>query len=166
MQHQVPVLPASGDKIARSGEADHHLLLFLAGVTGDVNRQQAVVINSGPQTEQIVKGTMYQFLVAGDGRGRKDHRVTVLNVHLTVFLIGHANQGTGRLALGAGAHNCHPRWRECFQILRAQEHIIGGCQIAQVARHAHVLDHATPHHAQATIVPESTINHLLNPGYI
>ena len=68
-----------------------------------MNAGYFIVQHMGALLEEAVYRLIYQGLVAGDGRGGYDHRVSLNYMKLAMVAVGDAHQGRGRLSLAAGS---------------------------------------------------------------
>ena len=151
MLDQHPELAVDRDEVLRPRQAEHQLELFLAGVTRDVGVLDGVVVDVRAGLEEVVDGARHVLLVAGDGAGADDDRVSGLDLHEAMIAVGHARQAGHRLALGAGRGDDDLACRLTADLILAQHSagLVG--QVAQVRGDADVLLHGPPHNGHAAV---------------
>ena len=75
VERQVARLAMERDDIARAGQVEHQLELFLRGVAGDMRPVDRGVDDVRALPEKVDRRSASPSLVAGDRGGRDDHRV-------------------------------------------------------------------------------------------
>ena len=104
VQPQPLVVAVQRHHVLRLREVEHQLELLRVAVAGGVDRRVGGRDHVAPSLVDAVDRLVDRALVAGDRRGREDHGVAVVQLHLRVVAVGHAAQRRERLAL-----RC--RWR-------------------------------------------------------
>ena len=113
-------------------------------MAGHVGVVHIFVDDLGPERQQAVDDLGDGLFIAGDRAGRDDDEVIGADAHLTVAGLRHAGQRAQRLALAAGGDE-HDLLRRVFvDFVNRDKHIIRRVQVAQLAGHLGVGDHAAP----------------------
>ena len=112
MAHEMAILAVDRHEIARSGQLQHGLELFLARVTGNVDLGNFFVVDFGAAPVQVIDQIGDRFLVAGNELGRKNHGIAGLDLDGLVVVQGDAVQHRKRLALAAGGEKREPIERQ------------------------------------------------------
>ena len=94
-----PVLAVYGNKVFWLDQRKHHLLLFLAGVPGDMQIGMPVINDLGALVEKLVDHAADGVLIAGDGGG--DDAVSRIDLYLLMLGESHAVEGRHALTLAA-----------------------------------------------------------------
>ena len=110
-------------------DGQHELQLLGGGMTGNVNERTTLVVNVGTDLGKLIDDARNRLLVAGDGRGRDDDRVALLNRDGAMVAVGDARQGRQGLALGAGAHQNVAVVGQILKVVRIDEVLVGDMKI-------------------------------------
>ncbi len=124
--------------------------------------EQFVVVDIGPQAEEVVQSVIDQFLVTGYRSSRDDDRVAGADADGPVFITGHAYQSRGGLALTAGTNYDHLLRREPVDLVNRQQHFGRYVEVTQLDGHLDVVDHAASHHADPPMVSLRYLDDLLD----
>src|SRR5579862_5355792 len=163
MPEQMPVLPVDGNEILRLDQLKKQLLLFLAGVTGDMNNSGGiVVIDQRPAAEHVVQHAENGLFVSRNDPRGKDDGVVFVHGNKAVVVHGDARERRHRLCLRAGSKDDDFARLKRPNVLRADHHAIGNAQVAEVVGDFDVVHHAAANEGHFTAHPEGDVNHLLN----
>ncbi len=170
LDRQAPVLDLHAelavhrDEVARLGQAEHQLQLFLAGVPGDVGALDRVVEDVRAGLEEVVDGPGDVFLVARDGAGRDDHRVARLDLDEAVVAVGHPGEAGHRLALGAGGADDELVGGDVADPVLGHDPVGVVGQVAEVARDPEVLLHGATDDGHLPVEAGGCVEDLLDAG--
>src|SRR5690348_6973989 len=167
MAEELAVLAMNRDEIFRADEIQKQLHLFLAPVTGDVNRRgtSAFVIDEDAAAEKMVDHAGDSFFISrNDARG-EDDRVVFFDTEETMIVHGDARESRHRLSLAAGSENDELARIERLDVLRADDGAVGDAQLAEGVSNFRVVHHAAADKADFAASRSRDVDHLLNAVY-
>ena len=89
MAKQLPIFAVNRYEVARAHQVQHQLLLFLAGVPGNVQQAAAVVvIDQRLAAVHMIEHAENRFFVAGNDARRQDHGVLRIHAEQPVIIHG------------------------------------------------------------------------------
>ncbi len=161
--HEMAILAVDRHEIARPGELQHRLKLFLARVTGNVDLRNFFVVHLGAAPIKVIDQIGNRFLVAGNELGGKNHGVAGLDLDgLWSFKATRCSTESGSPWLPVVRKVRRSSGRSCqrsFSVMILR----GKCKIAQFRRDLAVSDHAAPAEHDAPAATLGNIDDLLNP---
>ena len=113
----------------------------------------------GAKHHQPVDGVDHRDRVAGDRAGRKDNRVSALDLHLGVLTAGDTAEGRQRLALAAGHQQQGLAIRHITDLLDRDKQIIGAAHVAQFTGFGDDIEHGAAQQADLAAVLEGQLQH-------
>src|SRR5690242_18867727 len=157
------ILAMHRNEIFRLRELQDEFLLFLAGVSGNVNHaSRIVVIHQRSAAEHVVEHAENgPFIARNDARG-KNYRVIFVHGNVAVIVHGNARKGGHRLSLAAAGQNHKPLRIEAANILGPYDHAVGNANKAQRVRNLNVVNHAASNEGNLAVDPNGDVNYLLN----
>ena len=159
---QLLVFAVDRQEILGSGQGQHQLLLFLAGVARDVDVVHALIDHLGAQQQQAVDDLGDALFVAGDGVGRDDDEIPRAHPHLAVAAGRHPGQSAQRLALAAGGDQDHLVGGVAVQLVDVDEGALRDVHIAQLLGHGGVVDHAAAAEGHLAALLDGQVDDLLD----
>ncbi len=103
MAEELAIFSVDRNEVARAHEIQEHLLLFLAGVAGNVDRAAVVVvIHERALAEHVVQHPENGFFVAGNDARGEDHGVAFVEREQAMIVHGDARERRHGLGLAAG----------------------------------------------------------------
>src|ERR1044071_4461299 len=162
VSHQVAILAVDRHEVARPGELEHRLQLFLARMAGNVNLRDLLVVHLRATPVKMIDQIGNRLLVAGNELRRKDYGVAGRYFDSLVIIQSDPVQHGQRLALAAGGKKCELIVRQVVPPLAFSHEITRQMKIAQLRRDLAIANHAPPtqYHAPATAL--GNIDHLLD----
>ena len=155
------VLAVDGDEEARLREREHHLLLLLRGVAGDVQVGVAVVYDLRALAANLVYDPGNGRLVAGYGaRGDYDAVVRV-DVYLLVLVKGHAVEPAHGLALAARRNYDRAVLGLALYLRELHERALGHLHVAELGGDAEHILHAAAGHGDLALILRGDVDNLL-----
>src|SRR5262249_34690226 len=131
------------NEVARLYELQDELLLFLAGVAGNVNDAAGiVVVDQSPATEHVIQHAEDGFFIAGDDARGEDDRIVFVHRDAAVIVDGDSRERRHWLGLRTTGENDQALGIEAPDILRADDHAVGNAEAIERMRDLHVVDHA------------------------
>src|SRR5262249_7707416 len=120
------------DEIARLDELQDQLLLFLAGMAGNVNGSSGIfVVNERATAEHVVEHAADGFFVArNDSRGKKD-RVVLFDGCEAMIVDRDSRERRHGLGLTAASENDEALRVEAANVGRPYDHSVWNAQIAE-----------------------------------
>ncbi len=126
---EMAIFAVNGDEIFWLAELEDELLLFLAGVAGDVDGSTGiVVIDECAAAEHVVEHAEDGLVVAGDDAGGEDDGVVFVYRDEAVIVHGDARHRGHRLGLAAAGEHDDAARVEAADVLRADHHTVGNAQ--------------------------------------
>lgn len=143
LSHQLLVADFAMDRgnVERLGEPDHHLDLFLAGVTGDMDRGAVVGNDVGPEFGQAVDDPPDSAFVPGDGAGGVDDGVAARDFEPGVFATRHLAEGSHLFALAAGDKDGDFFLSVLVDVFDGEVDVVGHVEVAHLPAHLEGLVH-------------------------
>src|SRR6516225_2136702 len=160
---QVAVFAVHGNEVFRFNQLQNELLLFLAGMAGNVDDAGGiVVVHERATPEHVIQHAENGLFVSGyDARGKNDC-VVLIDTNKSMIVHGDARKGRHRLGLRAGSQDDDFARIERSNILRTHNHAIGNAQVFQVVRDFDVIHHAAADKGHFAADARSNVNDLLN----
>ena len=112
---------------------------------------------------ELVDDAGDRLLIAGDGGGRDDDPVAVLDVDLLVAGEGHAVQGGHVLALGAGGDHHHLVLRQGFDLGQVHQGVLRRLDVVQIHGDLDHVLHAAAGDGHLAAVAVGGLEHRLEP---
>ena len=144
------------------GKGQHQLLLFLAGVAGNMGIVHVFVNDLCAQGQKAVDHLGHGLFVAGDGAGRDNDKVSGTDLDGTVAGLRHTGQSGQRFTLAAGGDKDNLFRRVFVDLLDINQHIIRRMQIPQLPRHFGVGNHAAAIDGHLAAILNGQVNDLLD----
>ena len=163
VQAQPLVVAVHRHHVARLREVEHQLQLLGVAVAGGVHGHVGRGDHARAEPVDAVDRLVHRSLVAGDRRGREDHGVAVVQVHVRVIAVGHAAQRRERLALRPCRDDHELVVREVLDLLRAHQQTLRDVDVAEHAPDVRVLAHRAADQRDAPADRGRGIHHLLDP---
>jgi hypothetical protein len=132
--------------VLRTGQVEHQLQLFLAGVPRDVRAADRVVEDVRAVLEQVVDRPRDVFLVARDGARAHDHGVARPDLHEPVVAVRHAGEPGHRLALRTGRRDAQLVVGHVLEPVLGDEQAGRRVEVAELRGDARVLFHRAADH--------------------
>src|SRR6185295_5993828 len=130
---QVPPLAVYRQEVGRLDHVEQVEQLAGRRVAGHVDLGDVLVYDVRAGPGEPVDHAVHGRLVAGYQRRGEHHGVTGPDVDVPVVAVGHAAEGTHRLALGAGRHQDDLRRRQAHRLVDADHESGRDAQQAEVA---------------------------------
>ena len=103
MAPEMLLLPVHGDEVPGLHQGQDHLLLLLAGMTGNMKAGAHIPIHHlRALPEEFVHDGADALFIPRNGGGGKDHPIPVADLHLLMAAEGHAVQGGHAFPLAPG----------------------------------------------------------------
>ena len=139
-----------------------HLQLLLLAVARGVHIEIAGVKHPGPAPGQPVADRSHRGLVAGDRVRAEYDGVPGTDLHPFAGALGHLGQSGPGFALGAGAHDQHPRRVDSLDVGYVAQSMIGDPQQPELAGQADVALHRQPQRGHGAPRADGGVHHLLD----
>ena len=167
VQAQALVIPVDRHHVARAGQVEHQLQLLLPSVTRGVDRRVGGGHHLGADLEDPVDRLVHRALVAGDRRGREDHRVAGVELDVGMVRVGHAPQRRQRLALAPGRDRDHLVVREGLDLARRDQQPVRSLGDARGSTAMlKFLRIERPTSATRAVELRGRVDHLLDPMHV
>ena len=105
MRIQLAVFAVDGDEISRARQVEHKFQLFLAGVSGNVRRPLALVVDSGAAAAEMIHQARDGAFVARDDSGADDDGIAFLDCKILMLAKSQACQRRQGFSLASGTQN-------------------------------------------------------------
>ena len=162
MLAELTELAVQGYEIARTGELNHGLQLFLAGMPRHVDLRRALVADMGAPPVEVVDEVADGLFVSGDESRRQHHHVAGLYPDGPVLVEGHAVEHGKRLSLASGGEETKPVGGDVLPILVVRHDVRRQLEVTKVGGDSRVVDDAPS--AEDQLAPEvgRQLRHLLD----
>ena len=155
-----------GDEELRLRECEHHLLLFLAGVAGDVQIGVPVVYDLRALVEQLIDNAAYHILIAGNSGCGDDNTVARIDIYLLMLGKSHAVERGHRLALTAGGYDDGLIARQLVYLVDVHHDVLRDIHISENGSDVQDVLHAAPGYADLAVILCRDVYDLLQAVYV
>src|SRR5229473_164970 len=163
MAEEMTVFAVNGDEVFWFNELQDELLLFLAGMAGDVDGAAGVVvIDQGAAAEHVIEHAENGFFVSGDDPCRKDHGIVFVDRDEAMTVDSNAREGRHWFGLAATGENDQAFGIEAANVLRANDHAVGDTEIFEGVGDFDVVDHAAADEGDFAANARGDVDHLLD----
>src|SRR5690242_11795697 len=163
MPEEMAILAMDRHEIFRLHELQNQLLLFLAGVTRNVNYASGiVVIHQRSAAEHVIEHSKDGSLIAGNDARGKNHAVVFVHRNVAVIVYRDTRKGRHRLGLAAACENYQTLGIEAANVLRPHDHAVRNAQKVQRVRNLDIVNHAAPDERHFAVDAHGDINYLLD----
>ncbi|MNK59669.1 hypothetical protein D3C87_787870 [compost metagenome] len=169
---QVALLAVNRHEELRLGQGQHDPHLFAAGVAGDVlgragsGRARGLVDHVRAVLEEGIDHARDGPLIAGDGNGREDHRISRHHVDVLVLVVGDPGEAAGGFALRAGRDDDDLIMGKLRGLVDLEQEAVRYLQEAVLARLLGGLHERAAHQGDLAAVLLGEVTEDLNPVHV